>query len=50
MPPPPIATRSPNPVEILVDRAGFGAWARGAAAVAIQAAVARLGDEAALPG
>ncbi|MGC5221160.1 ROK family protein [Micromonospora sp. DT81.3] len=46
------ADRDPlaNPVEILVDRAGFGAWARGAAAVAIQAAVARLGDEAALPG
>jgi predicted NBD/HSP70 family sugar kinase len=36
----PLASR----VEILVDRAGFRAWARGAAAVAIQAAVARLGD------
>ena len=30
-------------VEILIDDAGFGAWARGAAAIAIQAAVARLG-------
>lgn len=31
-------------VDILVDDAGFGSWARGAAAVAIQAAVARLED------
>ncbi len=31
-----------EPVEILVDDAGFRAWARGAAAVAIQAAVTRL--------
>lgn len=38
------ADRDPlaDPVEILVDESGFGAWARGAAAVAIQAAVARL--------
>ncbi|SDG72258.1 ROK family transcriptional regulator [Microbacterium pygmaeum] len=38
------AERDPlaEPVEILVDEAGFRAWARGAAAVAIQAAVARL--------
>jgi len=45
------ADRDPlaNPVEILVDQAGFGAWARGAAAIAIQAAVARLGDPDALP-
>lgn len=31
-------------VEIVVDDASFSAWARGAAAVAIQSAVARLGD------
>jgi predicted NBD/HSP70 family sugar kinase len=31
-----------EPVEILVDDSGFSAWARGAAAVAIQAAVTRL--------
>ena len=43
--PPPSATRSPSPIEILVDDAGFRAWARGAAAVAIQAAVARLGTD-----
>ncbi|HYI50852.1 MAG TPA: ROK family protein [Microbacterium sp.] len=38
------ADRDPlaEPVEILVDEAGFRAWARGAAAVAIQAAVTRL--------
>jgi len=37
------ADRDPlaQPVEIVVDDAGFRAWARGAAAVAIQAAVAR---------
>ncbi|HEX5856501.1 MAG TPA: ROK family transcriptional regulator [Microbacterium sp.] len=40
------ADRDPlaDPVEILVDEAGFRAWARGAAAVAIQAAVARIGE------
>ena len=31
-----------EPLEILVDDIGFGAWARGAAAVAIQASIARL--------
>lgn len=31
-----------QPLEILVDDIGFGAWARGAAAVAIQASIARL--------
>lgn len=38
------ADRDPlaDTVDILVDDAGFGAWARGAAAIAIQAAVARL--------
>jgi predicted NBD/HSP70 family sugar kinase len=38
------ADRDPlaEPVEILVDDSGFSAWARGAAAVAIQAAVTRL--------
>lgn len=38
------ADRDPlaDPVEILVDESGFGAWARGAAAVAVQAAIARL--------
>ena len=38
------ADRDPlaEPVEILVDDAGFRAWARGAAAVAIQGAVTRL--------
>ncbi len=41
------AERDPlaEPIEILVDHAGFRAWARGAAAVAIQAAVARLGTD-----
>ena len=41
------ADRDPlaEPIEILVDDAGFRAWARGAAAVAIQAAVARLGTD-----
>ena len=40
------AERDPlaEPIEILVDEAGFSAWARGAAAVAIQAAVARLSE------
>lgn len=39
------ADRDPlaEPVEIIVDDSGFRAWARGAAAVAIQAAVARFG-------
>ena len=38
------ADRDPlaQPLEILVDDIGFGAWARGAAAVAIQASIARL--------
>lgn len=31
-----------EPVQIHVDRAGFGAWARGAAVVAIQTAITRL--------
>lgn len=31
-----------SPVEVLVDEAGFVSWARGAAAVAIQAALGRL--------
>lgn len=31
-----------DPIEIHVDRSGFSAWARGAAAVAVQAAFARL--------
>ena len=40
------ADRDPlaDAVEILIDKAGFGAWARGASAIAIQAAIARLGD------
>lgn len=40
------ADRDPlaEPVEIVVDDASFSAWARGAAAVAIQSAVARLSD------
>ncbi|WP_401000889.1 ROK family protein [Agromyces sp. GXQ0307] len=38
------ADRDPEatPVEVHVDAAGFGSWARGAAAVAIQASLARL--------
>ena len=38
------AERDPiaEPIQIIVDDAGFSAWARGAAAVSIQAAVARL--------
>lgn len=38
------ADRDPlaDPVEIVVDAVGFRAWARGAAAVAIQASIARL--------
>jgi predicted NBD/HSP70 family sugar kinase len=38
------AERDPlaDPITIVVDRSGFSAWARGAAAVAIQAAVERL--------
>jgi predicted NBD/HSP70 family sugar kinase len=46
------ADRDPlaEPVEILVDDAGFRAWARGAAAVAIQAAVARLATSELLRG
>ncbi len=38
------ADRDPlaDPIEVQVDRSGFAAWARGAAAVAIQDAVARL--------
>ena len=31
-----------SPVEVVVDDAGFASWARGAAAVAIQAALGRL--------
>lgn len=40
------ADRDPlaDPVEIVVDAVGFRAWARGAAAVAIQASIARLTD------
>lgn len=39
------ADRDPlaDPVDIVVDAVGFRAWARGAAAVAIQAAVSRIG-------
>jgi len=38
------ADRDPeaSPVELFVDDAGFASWARGAAAVAIQAALGRL--------
>ena len=31
-----------TPLQLFVDRTGFSAWARGAAAVAIQSAVSRL--------
>ncbi len=41
-PSPPTATRAPSPCELYVDDSGFTAWARGAAAVAIQAAVDRI--------
>jgi predicted NBD/HSP70 family sugar kinase len=39
-----LADRDPlaDPIEIQVDASGFAAWARGAAAVAIQDAVSRL--------
>lgn len=35
-----------QPIEIVVEDATFGAWARGAAAVAIQSALARVGGDA----